>query len=334
MRRLSARGGFRRDSSCRRRGRLRAGISGRGARGDSGQRRRRAGRGRDADQRGHRAWRDRRSPTRSGEYAFASVEPAPTKSRSRCRATRPSSAPASASARRASSCSTRALEVGAIEESVTVSVQTPLVETANASHGAVLDRVALETLPSPGPRRVPDGRVSCRRSCLRRRPVQPAAGSDRTRRSLSLGGGTRRGNNYTLDGVSITDIVNRAVANPTMEALEDVKVQVHTYDAEMGRTGGGVFNTTLRSGTNTFRGTGVLPDTSAVGAGEQLLQRARRTGRSPTACTTSAAAASADRSSGTRRSSGLRPRTTTTSSRAASPRRFRPLPNAPATSRG
>ena len=33
-------------------------------------------------------------------------------------------------------------------------------------------------------------------------------------------------------------------------------MQVHTYDAEMGRTGGGVFNTTLKSGTNAFRGNG------------------------------------------------------------------------------
>ncbi len=73
---------------------------------------------------------------------------------------------------------------------------------------------------------------------------------------MSLGGGTRRGNNYTLDGVPITDMRNRASAHPSIESLEDVKVQVHTYDAEMGRTGGGVFNTTLKSGTNTFRGNG------------------------------------------------------------------------------
>ena len=73
---------------------------------------------------------------------------------------------------------------------------------------------------------------------------------------MSLGGGTRRGNNYTLDGVPITDMRNRASAHPSIESLEDVKVQVHTYDAEMGRTGGGVFNTTLKSGTNAFRGTG------------------------------------------------------------------------------
>ena len=74
--------------------------------------------------------------------------------------------------------------------------------------------------------------------------------------SLSLGGGMRRGNSYTLDGVSLSDLQNRAAAFPTMEGVADTKVQVHTYDAEMGRTGGGVFNTTAKSGTNVFHGSG------------------------------------------------------------------------------
>ncbi len=69
-----------------------------------------------------------------------------------------------------------------------------------------------------------------------------------------------------LDGVPITDLPNRAVANPSIEALEDVKVQVHTYDAEMGRTGGGVFNMTLKSGTNSFRGTGFYQTRPVWGA--------------------------------------------------------------------
>ena len=148
-----------------------------------------------------------------------------------------------------------ALEVGSLEESITVSGQTPLIETANASHGTVLDRTMLETLPAPG-RAAFLMAVSI--------PTVIASGDGQFNRQqdqsnasfLSLGGGPRRGNNYTIDGVAITDILNRAVANPTMEALDDVKVQVHTYDAEMGRTGGGVFNTTMRSGTNMLRGTG------------------------------------------------------------------------------
>jgi hypothetical protein len=147
------------------------------------------------------------------------------------------------------------LEVGAIEENVTVTGQSPLIETGNASQGTVLDSEALQTLPAPGraaflvgvsiPTVVPSGDGQYNRQ------------QDQTNASLlSLGGGTRRGNNYVLDGVPITDLTNRAVANPSIEALEDVKVQVHTYDAEMGRTGGGVFNTTMKSGSNNFRGTG------------------------------------------------------------------------------
>src|SRR4051794_515819 len=147
------------------------------------------------------------------------------------------------------------MEVGAITENVTVTGEAPLIDTSNASTGTVLDTTALQTLPSPGrnafmigttvPTVIPSGDTQFNRQ------------QDQTNASLlSLGGGTRRGNNYTLDGVPITDMRNRAVANPSIEALEDMKVQVHTYDAEMGATGGGVFNVTLKTGTNTLRGTG------------------------------------------------------------------------------
>ena len=57
-----------------------------------------------------------------------------------------------------------------------------------------------------------------------------------------------------LDGFPVTDLQNRSATNPSGEMVEDVRVQVHTYDAEMGRTGGGVLNTTAKSGSNSFRG--------------------------------------------------------------------------------
>jgi len=148
-----------------------------------------------------------------------------------------------------------ALEVGAVSESVTVTGQAPLIERANASKGDVLDSKTLETLPAPGRNAFMIGVAV---------PTVIASGDpqfnrqqDQTNASLlSLGGGTRRGNNYILDGVPIGDLRNRASANPTIEAIEEVKVQVHTYDAEMGRTGGGVFNVTAKSGSNQFHGSG------------------------------------------------------------------------------
>ena len=55
---------------------------------------------------------------------------------------------------------------------------------------------------------------------------------------ISIAGGPVRGNNYLLDGIPITDAANRAIIIPTLEAVEQVKVQSNTYDAEMARTGG------------------------------------------------------------------------------------------------
>ena len=71
-----------------------------------------------------------------------------------------------------------------------------------------------------------------------------------------MGGGAVRANNYLIDGFPVTDLQNRASTNPSMEAVQDMKVQIHTYDAEMGRTGGGVMNMAARSGANDFRGSG------------------------------------------------------------------------------
>jgi hypothetical protein len=147
------------------------------------------------------------------------------------------------------------LEIGAIEETITVTADSPLVETSNASTGDVLDQRTLQELPSVGrnafllsvtvPTVVSSGDTHWNR-------MQDQTGAS----ALSVGGGAVRGNNYLLDGFPITDIQNRSSANPSIEVIEDMKVQVHTYDAEMGRTGGGVFNTTAKSGTNSFRGSG------------------------------------------------------------------------------
>ncbi|MGE3956135.1 MAG: carboxypeptidase regulatory-like domain-containing protein [Vicinamibacterales bacterium] len=149
------------------------------------------------------------------------------------------------------------LEVGSLDETITVTGAAPLIETSNASTGTRLDAEALQTLPAAGRNAFMIG--STVPTVIASGDTQYNRQQDQTNSSLvSLGGGTRRGNNYVLDGVPVTDLRNRASANPTIEALDDVKVQVHTYDAEMGRTGGGVFNTTLRSGTNNWRGSGFI----------------------------------------------------------------------------
>src|SRR3982751_1438163 len=165
------------------------------------------------------------------------------------------------------------LELGTLEESVTVTGQSPLIDTSTASTGGVLDRAALESLPAPGrnafligitvPTVMPVGDPQFNRQ------------QDQTNASrVSLGGGGVRANNYLLDGVPISELRGRAVLNPTMEAVEEVKVQLHTYDADMGRTGGGVFNVTARSGTNNFHGSGFYQTRPVWGQSENFFNKA------------------------------------------------------------
>ncbi len=146
-----------------------------------------------------------------------------------------------------------ALEVGNLQEAVTVESQATPLETSNASEGSTLDSSTLQTLPTAG--RNPFFLATITPGVTHTGDPQFVRQQDQTNSSLlSLGGGPRRGNNYTLDGVSIVDIRNRATVIPSIEAVEEVKVQVTTYDAEMGRTGGGVFNMTGKSGANNWHG--------------------------------------------------------------------------------
>jgi hypothetical protein len=164
------------------------------------------------------------------------------------------------------------LELGTIQESVTVTGQSPVIDMSNASTGGVLDRTALEALPAPGrnafligvtiPTVMPSGDPQFNRQ------------QDQSNASLvSIGGGGVRANNYIIDGVPVTELRGRAVLNPTIEALEEVKVQVHTYDAEMGRTGGGVFNVTAKSGTNSPHGSGFYQTRPVWGQSENFFNK-------------------------------------------------------------
>jgi hypothetical protein len=148
-----------------------------------------------------------------------------------------------------------AMEIGALEETITVTGESPIIDTMNASTGDVLDTKTLESIPTPGrsvflmANLTPTVQTSGNAHWNR---MQDQVGNS----AMSMGGGAVRGNNYLVDGFPVTDLQNRASTNPSMEAVQDMKVQVHTYDAEMGRTGGGVMNMTAKSGANSFHGSG------------------------------------------------------------------------------
>ncbi len=145
------------------------------------------------------------------------------------------------------------MELGQVTESVQVTTEVPLIENATASNGQVLNNQQISDLPNLGRNTfllsklsnnvVPSGPPQWNR-------FQDQIGSS----NLSIGGGPIRGNNYLIDGVPITSSQNLAIIIPAEEAVQEMKLQENTYDATMGRTGGGVFNTVIKTGTNSLHG--------------------------------------------------------------------------------
>jgi hypothetical protein len=153
------------------------------------------------------------------------------------------------------------LAVGSTPDVVQVRAEAALVDPSTASVSTDLNEEQLVKLPILG--RNPYMTVKVSGLFVNTGNPQFVRFADQNGTTqTSVAGGPVGSNQYLIDGVPITDTNNRPIAIPTIESIQDVKVQANTYDAQVGRTGGAVFNTLLRSGTNTYHG-------SAFGATRQ-----------------------------------------------------------------
>jgi hypothetical protein len=152
-----------------------------------------------------------------------------------------------------------ALEVGNVSEQLTVVAQTPLLETATASMGSVVDSRRVADLPIPhgqfynliqlSPGAMFAGNLSQDRQYEVAAPVAFAMNGTRSNRS-----------EISVDGVTMTatNTANQVLASyvPPVDAVAEFKVQTAPFDASVGNTEGGVVNVSLKSGTNALHGTG------------------------------------------------------------------------------
>ena len=143
------------------------------------------------------------------------------------------------------------LDVGDLTQSVSVVANdVPLLETENASTGQLIDNQKLADLPNMGRNPFYEGIKISQNVTPGGDPKYNRMEDQSGSSQVSIAGGPITGNNYLLDGISITNSANQAVIIPSIEAVQEIKLQVNTYDAEYGRTGGGTFNLFLKSGTN------------------------------------------------------------------------------------
>src|ERR1043166_3283206 len=148
-----------------------------------------------------------------------------------------------------------ALEVGSIEQSVTITGEAPTLQTDRAETHAEVSSVELENLP------VPIGRNY--QQLYRTLPgISPPHNSHSipTNPSRSLeffvNGTSDDQNNTRIDGVSSTTVQLPHVVSyiPALESIQQVNVVTSSYDAEQGLAGGAAINVQIKSGTNEVHG--------------------------------------------------------------------------------
>lgn len=146
------------------------------------------------------------------------------------------------------------LEVGEMAQSVTISADVSQLQTETASRSQVIANELISQVPTQG-----------------RNPFQIAwaapgvvkTGGWRYLRSFDIAGtsnfavngGRNRENEVLLDGISNVRGNRTVIHVPTMESVQEFKVNTNTYDAQYGRTGGGVVTIVTKSGNNQLHGT-------------------------------------------------------------------------------
>ena len=149
------------------------------------------------------------------------------------------------------------LEVGQVNERVTVTASADVVESSDASGGLNFDSIQTSEYPLNG--RQVYMLMDLTPGVLFTQEQFGASGYSGTRGwdvsgAYVMNGGVSGTNSFSLNGAPISLTGTWQVA-PNVDAIQEFKVMTNTYDAAIGRTGGGSVNTTLKAGTNQIHGT-------------------------------------------------------------------------------
>lgn len=148
------------------------------------------------------------------------------------------------------------LQLGTVNETVEVVGAAPLISSENAAVGTVIENRRIVELPLNGRNWLQMVALSPNVSAEMRASghVDSRQGGERGRQPISIAGQRQFFNRFTLDGVENTDVnYNSYVIRPSIEAMEEFKVQTGIYSAEFGRATSQI-NGTTRAGGNRFHG--------------------------------------------------------------------------------
>jgi hypothetical protein len=145
------------------------------------------------------------------------------------------------------------LKPGAATETVTVTDESPIMQSQEGSVGQTVDTKTIDEVPL-------NGRNWVFIAQLAAGAVPPEGSRGGGKGDFNANGQRAEQNNFILDGVdnnaNVVDFYNGAsfVVQPPPDALAEFKVQTSDYSAEFGHSAGAVVNASIKSGTNSIHG--------------------------------------------------------------------------------
>lgn len=154
-----------------------------------------------------------------------------------------------------------ALKVGSVSESIVVSTEAPVVDTADSRIQTTFENHAVAQLPIIGRNLVTLVTMAPGVSGLGTSTSgSPASGVDNysteEQVDASANGQGQNNNQYVVDGLDVTSGIRQGVLNltPQPEAIQETSIQVNTFSSEYSRAAGLQTVFTTKSGTDQFHG--------------------------------------------------------------------------------
>ncbi len=143
------------------------------------------------------------------------------------------------------------MQLGSVEETVSVEASAPLVETRNPAIGGLIDNEQVEALPLEG--RNPVMLVMMAGAAAD--TGAPTSRSMTTSRGIAITGGQPFAVSYLLDGAMHNNVLDGLnLPLPFPDALQEFSVETSSQNAQNGRQGSGTVNVVTKAGTNLYHG--------------------------------------------------------------------------------
>ncbi|MEZ5354079.1 MAG: TonB-dependent receptor [Bryobacteraceae bacterium] len=146
-----------------------------------------------------------------------------------------------------------ALRLGQVTESVDVTAEVPLLQSETSNLGQVIENKTITQMPLNG--------RNYQELAMLSAGVLPSRAQNFVEDAFSANGAGFDQNVFVLDGADNNNyfsgivVASNQAVKPSIDAIQEFKLETHNYGAEFGRGGGAVVQVSTRSGTNQFHGT-------------------------------------------------------------------------------